>query len=523
MGITVYPPPAVASGSSSATTTDSTKYSWGTPKLGTCMQFTAECSNACFCFCCRDVTAVANGANVCTDLNGQWALHPLGDNCVLVGKVSCWNFVGQVFAISDSGVLSSKGTCCELFNWMCEWSCCSPDCCCNSCPQHANQCVRNILCRAEGTDASGRFYALLTYNTNNCGSTGYDACAHVKTFCFNPTDNSWCDICTFKNGTGPNANPDCAVDALISNPAKGLVSVRSHYCNCTGSNCQCTAYFVHGVRCAFKGYCTGCTTTLCQNRPVYFGRYSDNNFYAMFHCSDIAGKVPGYQLRVDFENCTVTKGDCMPGLTVKGCVTNINPHGGFPISGSTVNYLMTNFFFNEGQGAACCWAKLTNTYVTNNGSIYDKMEVCTLVCDAGCFPDEQLAKGMAFAEWTYGNRTRFACNTCPQFCSTCNNRCQFNCMGAKMVNGYYATNCQAEVYDTAPIRGDTDYAPFSVAIGKVCVKKGITDATGCATNCHRSAVVVGSDWIAQLCENGEATGFCCAKLVIYGVNSSCGS
>ncbi len=522
MGITVYPPPATAS-SSAATTVDNTKYSWGTPKLGVCMQFTPECSNVCLCFCCRDVTAVDNGATVCQDLNGQWSVHPLGDNCVVVLKQSCWNLVGQVFSISDSGTITSNGACCELFNWMCEWSCCSPSCCYNNCPQHANCCVRNSLCRTEGTDAAGRLYALLVHDTNNCNCANYCNCAHVKTFCYDATSNAWCDVCTYKNGTGSNISPSCGYHALVTNPAKGFVAVRSHYCNCTATNCYCTRYFVHGNQCLLKAYSTGCNTTYCQNMPAFFGRYGDNNFYAMYHCCLINGKQPGYQLRVDFDNCTVTQGDCMRGLNVFGNACDINPHGQFPISGSTVTYLMTNFFFNEGQGAACCWASLNNVYVTNNGSVYSKMEVCTKRCQAGCFPDEQFGKAFAFGEWTYGLRNDTACSTCQYYESTRKNRCQFNCMGAKMVNGYYATNCHYELYDIAPVRGDVDYAPFDVAIGKVCLRAGITSATGCETSCGRGAVVVGSDWIVQICENGEATGFCCAKLAVYGVNSSCGS
>jgi hypothetical protein len=160
MAITVYPPPATTSSSAAATTTDSTKYSWGTPKLGVCMQLTSECSNLCLCFCCRDLTAIANGATSCQTVNMSWRVFPFGDNCVVVLRSSCWNLVGQVFAISDSGAITSKGTCCELFNWMCEWSCCSPSCCYNYGPQTASCCIKNELCRTEGTDAAGRLYAL---------------------------------------------------------------------------------------------------------------------------------------------------------------------------------------------------------------------------------------------------------------------------------------------------------------------------------------------------------------------------
>jgi hypothetical protein len=84
MAITVYPPPATTSSSAAATTTDSTKYSWGTPKLGVCMQLTSECSNLCLCFCCRDLTAIANGATSCQTVNMSWRVFPFGDNCVVV-------------------------------------------------------------------------------------------------------------------------------------------------------------------------------------------------------------------------------------------------------------------------------------------------------------------------------------------------------------------------------------------------------------------------------------------------------
>jgi hypothetical protein len=523
MAITVYPPPATTSSSAAATTTDSTKYSWGTPKLGVCMQLTSECSNLCLCFCCRDLTAIANGATSCQTVNMSWRVFPFGDNCVVVLRSSCWNLVGQVFAISDSGAITSKGTCCELFNWMCEWSCCSPSCCYNYGPQTASCCIKNELCRTEGTDAAGRLYALLSYRTNGCNCSGYYDCAHVKSFCYDDTSNAWTDVCTYKNSTGSYSNPECATYAMISNPAKGFVSVRSHYCNCTGSNCYCTRYFVHGQHCVLNAHCTGCTTTYCQNMPAYFARYGDNNFYAMYHCCLINGRQPGYELRVDFDNCTVTKGNCMPRLTVHGCPCSINPHGQFPIAGSTVTYLMTNFFFNEGQGTNCCWAKLNNIYVTSNGSVYNKMEVCTKVCEAGCHPDQQLAKGKAFAEWTYGFRADVACSACDYYVSTQNNRCQFNCMGARMVNGYYTTDNNYELYDISAVRGDTDYAPFDVALGKVCLRDGIRSATG-SNSCHASAVVVGNDWIVQLCNMEEGAGcYICAKLAVYGVNSSCGS
>tara|TARA_R100001510_G_C7656226_1_gene216032 strand:+ start:1775 stop:3337 length:1563 start_codon:yes stop_codon:yes gene_type:complete len=520
MGITVYPTPTTTSAS---TTTDTTKYSWGTPNLGVCMQFTSECSNACFCFCCNDTVAEANGANRCLCYNNQWAVHPLGDDCVAVTKGSIYNLVAQVYSIGSDGSLTAMGGTNELFNWMCEFSCCSPSCCYNYCPQVANCCVSHQLCRSEGTDAAGRMYAYLAFFNRQCHEvSGYKECVHTKSFCFNPTNCTWGEsTCTYKNGVGANMNIDCAHFALVTNPAKGLVAVRSCYCNCSTQHCYSTRYFVCGVHCLINSYCTGCTTTYCQSLPVYIGRTSSNTFLAMHHCSIISNKQPGYKLTVDFDNCTITRGDCMPGMTMSGCICETSPHSSFPISGSTVDYLVSGI--NVNNCSSCCYACLTNLYIQKNGSVYSKMEVGSRVTEAGCHPDAQFAQGKAFMEWAFGGRGQHACCCCPHFASTCNNRCQFANFGSKMVNGYQSTCCHYESYDSTAIRGDTDYAPFDVAIGKVCLRKGISDATGCQSNCHRSAVVVGSDWIAQLCENGQATGYQCAKLAIYGVNSSCGS
>ena len=189
------------------------------------------------------------------------------------------------------------------------------------------------MCKTEATDAAGRLYAAIWYGNNDCYCAGYTRCTHTKGFCFNPTDCTWCECsCTYKNAFGPGSSEaDCAHFALITNPAKGMVAVRHCFANCTGQNCQCTRYFIYGNHCELCSYCTCCTTTYCQNRPIYFGRTGDNTFLAMFHCSLISNKQPGYKLTVDFDNCTVTKGDCMPRLTVSGCVCDINPHGTFPI------------------------------------------------------------------------------------------------------------------------------------------------------------------------------------------------
>lgn len=514
-------------GSGSSTTAASTNYEWGAPKVSAGTTLTACCSTLGVCACCCDCTAFAAGAGNCYCCrNSSWGMQALGPDCVVMYRSSCWSTVASVYSIASDGTLAKMGSECELFNWACEYSCCFSSCCYSYSPNYMSCCVRDQTSHSEQSDMCGRFYALIHHGGHDCNQSGYTCCINLKGFCW---DSATCQWCRFVDCRTPAGTPEDPQDACfwqnLQNPIPGVVSYRSHGCNCFNNNRMCTGIMIHGVKRAFTLFCGNCCNTGCGDRPVFWGRTGTYNLIAFPH-NEYACGFAGTGVTIDMDSCTFSRTTCYPNLSVTGCQCCVNAHGPFPISTASVDYLFTNFCIG-----ACCHATLCNTYVGTNGAVWQKLEANSCGQSSGCYAHDVNARAAQWAAWGAGKCASQQNGTGGQFCndsnnpnftSTCANRCQFGGYGGMMIDGYYVDRCNRDIRDITSVRGDVDYAPFDIALGVTSMQKFICDKTGCTNlSCHRNMALLDNKWLVQLCCDGQGSGYICAKLVVYGYNSSC--
>lgn len=481
-------------GSGSTSATDSPSYSWGLPKFSKGLNFTSECNSTVECVCCKAVCAVSVGLSTCGATLGFLQMYPLGDDCFVTTAFGCGAVYGKVYAIGTDGTISPQGDWRCIDDWIYECHQTNSGCACYS--SNNMCCAVNFATMWMTTDAAGRLY---TSRVHGCMDQVYPdklyTCRHIKQLCWDSAACTWICECRYTNG---NANsPYSVLDhhaTTTSNPMKGVALLKQCWCNCNNRNRFYA--FICGVRRTVSPLCNG---TCCQDSS----ECATSFYYRTGTCTFLqqpdsrSCTARGHFWTVDFSTCNLS---CGPNLGTYrwsyACCAQCGPvpmAGLNPTSGTSISMIATFF--------TCCCAGsyiLCNKYISTSNLTWE--EVIGNTCGAaigGCVCD----KSQGFCSYMCANYQLFGSN----------------CVHT-LKNGYLTGYDGGGMVDVQPIRGDVDYAPFSIAVSGINLKCGIPSLS----ECTKDVILVGDKWVVQLCCAGAAV--CCQwclKHTVYGYSSEC--
>lgn len=508
---------------SGAASSETISYSWGRPKFASGLNFSQPCASLVTCVCSAPVcTKNGVGISTCFSSLNPPQIYPLGDTCFVIASPSRWGVYGQVYSIANDGTVSTQGDWRCIYDWGHAISCKNTGSCCITCAcDVALCCASDRSQHVANADAAGRFYV---YGIFGCqefysGLTNYCTRVNLQQFCWDSATCSWAYQCQYTNASAQGGGESLScVEAALSNPMTGVIVAKA--CNCTCNN-RAVNFLICGTRTLTCLCCGGLQNPECHR--FYSIRTGDNSLILIPDgtfgacCSAVATKFV-----ITFSDCTVSAVQCYPftylplfcGSPGCGNVPNI----GYPPAGTSLDFLYTSVYVclcNTTYTAYLC-----NSYFAQNGSSWTSLIVDTNAC-TNVVCDNSLYRSKA-SEWFFGNSGGTNC-VCCGITNTCENRCQFSGFGPTMKNGYYVEACGGTMYDARLVTKTVDYAPFDIAVGKICLSKGIVDKTGCLCTCTRDVALVGDSWVVQLCCNPAPSCNClfCFKITTYKYSTDC--